>query len=47
MKKFMEKHGKKVAEAALKVTKLNVNSACMFVAHQPQLPEGADKLRKI
>ena len=46
MKKFMEKHGKIVADIALKVVKSNVNSACMFVAHQPKLPEGAEKLRK-
>jgi cyclic lactone autoinducer peptide len=35
-----------IAVMALMVTTLNVNTACVFVMHQPKLPEGADKLRK-
>ncbi len=46
MIKIMEKQRIKVEDIALKVVKSNVNSACMFVAYQPKLPEGAEKLRK-
>lgn len=35
-----------VAMVALWMTTLNMNSACMFVAHQPELPEEAKHLRK-
>ena len=35
-----------VAKAALTVTKANANSACIFIAHQPKMPETAKKLRK-
>lgn len=37
---------KVVANAALSVTSISVNSACIFFAHQPKLPQGAKKLRK-
>ena len=37
---------KAVAAAAKRATAANVNSACFFVAHQPKLPKGAEKLRK-
>jgi len=40
------KFGGVVATIAIGVTALNVNTTCMFVAHQPKLPEGAEKLRK-
>ena len=36
-----------VASIALMVTMSNVNSNCIWLSHQPKLPEGADKLRKI
>ncbi len=35
-----------LADFALLSTKFNVNTACVFTAHQPKLPEGAKKLRK-
>lgn len=35
-----------IAALALMVTTLNVNTACVFVMHQPKLPEGAEKLKK-
>ncbi|MBU5314544.1 cyclic lactone autoinducer peptide [Tissierella carlieri] len=35
-----------LASLALMVTSLNVNTTCMLIAHQPELPEGAKKLRK-
>ncbi len=37
---------KAIAVAAKNATAANVNSACLFVAHQPKLPKGAEKLRK-
>ena len=46
MKRHLVNLSKVVAGFALFVTALNVNYVCMFVAHQPKLPEGAKKLRK-
>jgi len=46
MKKYVIKFGTILAGFALMITALNVNSACLFVAHQPKLPTGAGKLRK-
>jgi len=40
------KLGKVMAELALKTTKTNANSTCVFISHQPKLPETAKKLRK-
>jgi cyclic lactone autoinducer peptide len=31
---------------ALMVTVMNVNSACFFLMHQPELPKDSDSLRK-
>lgn len=46
----MKKTGKKissyVAALALSVASANVNSCCMYVMHQPQMPKGAEKLKK-
>lgn len=38
--------GKVMAKLALKTTQTNANSACVFITHQPKLPETAKKLRK-
>lgn len=38
--------GKVMAKLALKTTQTNANSACIFITHQPKLPETAKKLRK-
>jgi len=50
MKKLISKTCSKtcgvVADLALMVTELNVNASCMLFAHQPELPKGAEKLRK-
>lgn len=46
MNNFMLKVGDTVATLALKVTALNVNTACCFFSHQEKLPKGAEKLRK-
>jgi AgrD protein len=46
MKNIMVKFAGVVASLALMVTAANVNMGCMFIMHQPKLPEGAEKLRK-
>lgn len=44
--KKMYKLGNIVTSLALMVTALNVNTACVYIAHQPKLPDSAKKLRK-
>jgi len=46
MKKLFFKFCSVVVNLALLVTVFNVNSSCMLFAHQPELPKGAEKLRK-
>jgi len=46
MKKFVRNFGGLIASTALVVTTLSVNTACFIWWHQPELPEGAKKLRK-
>lgn len=46
MNKFSTKAKKMVAKVSEAVVKANVNSTCVFVAHQPKLPKGAEKFRK-
>lgn len=46
MKKIVKTAKIAVAKAAESVVKTNVNSTCIFVAHQPKLPKGAEKFRK-
>lgn len=43
LKKFIIKFGGVIASLALMITAINVNATCMFVAHQPKLPEGVEK----
>lgn len=38
--------GKFIASFALIVTTFSVNTACVFIAHQPKLPESAKELQK-
>ncbi len=38
--------GSVVGSFALMITSLNVNTTCMFIAHQPKLPNSAKELRK-
>lgn len=38
--------GGMVATLAVVVTTLNVNATCLYMAHQPKLPDSARKLRK-
>lgn len=47
MKKISHILSNTVASLALFITALNVNSACIFIIHQPKLPVGAEKLSKI
>lgn len=46
MKNFFRKYGSWMAALALVVTSMNANSACIFLMHQPEIPESAKKLRK-
>ncbi len=38
--------GSLTSSFALMITTLNVNTTCMLIAHQDELPESAKKLRK-
>lgn len=45
--KFFKKHASKFVVAfALTIVGMNVNQSCLFILNQPELPEGAKKLRK-
>ncbi len=46
MKNFMRKWSAVVAGLAIMVTTVAVNSACFLLMHQPELPEGAERLRR-
>ncbi len=46
MNKFIMKFSGVVAAMALMVTAMNVNSACIYLFNQPEIPEGAKSLRK-
>lgn len=46
MKNVFVKFAGIIAALALMVTATNVNVACALIIHQPELPEGAEKLRK-
>lgn len=46
MKYLVGKLSRLVACMALVVTMANVNSACFFFSHQPELPKNARCLRK-
>jgi cyclic lactone autoinducer peptide len=47
MKTFMMKYATVIAAFALMVTTANVNRSCLLVLNQPELPEGAEKLRRL
>lgn len=47
MKNLFAKYAGVIAALALMVTAVNVNHICMLVAHQPEMPEGAEKLRRL
>jgi cyclic lactone autoinducer peptide len=46
MKNVLFKLAGVVASAAMLITAFNMNSNCICIAHQPQLPANAKKLRK-
>lgn len=46
MKKLVYRFGSVFASLALMITVANVNTSCFFMAHQPELPKGAQKLKK-
>lgn len=46
MKELKKKGFKIAADLALRITSNTVNSACRFLMHQPELPQGADRLRR-
>ncbi len=46
MNKIISLLAKGVAAFAFVTTMINVNSACTFFAHQPEIPEEAMKLKK-
>lgn len=46
MRKIFLKISGIVASLALMVTSMNVNTTCLFLVHQPELPRRAKGLRK-
>lgn len=46
MKNFKHKFAGIVANMTKKVVSANVNSCCMYVMYQDELPKGAEKFRK-
>lgn len=46
MKNMMRKFSTVVAGLALVITTCAVNSACYYFMYQPELPEGAERLRR-
>ena len=47
MKNLFTKYASIIAAVALMVTTISVNRACMLIYHQPEMPEGAEKLRRL
>ncbi|MDD3168007.1 MAG: cyclic lactone autoinducer peptide [Eubacteriales bacterium] len=47
MKNLIAKYAGVIAALALMVTTVSVNRACLLILHQPNLPEGTEKLRKL
>lgn len=47
MRNFFAKYASVIAALALMVTAVNVNRACLLVMNQPEMPEGAEKLRRL
>jgi cyclic lactone autoinducer peptide len=47
MKNLIAKFSGIIAALALLVTAANMNVTCAIIMHQPKLPEGAEKLRRL
>lgn len=45
LKKLILKFGGTVATLAVAVATVSANSTCMWISHQPELPEDVKKLR--
>lgn len=43
---FFSRFGGVLAGLAMMVTAMTVNSTCIYLTHQPELPQNAKKLRK-
>lgn len=46
LKKVVQKCEKAMASTAMAVTKSSVNSLCMFIMYEPELPKGSERLKK-
>jgi len=46
MKKIILRVSGLIACFALAITAMNVNAACIFIIHQPKMPENSLRLRK-
>lgn len=46
MKKFLSKYGHIVCAFALVMTTYAANRSCVYIFHQPKLPDSAKRLRK-
>ncbi len=44
--KWMYNLGKVVASLALMITAFNVNTTCVYIAHQKKIPDSAKRFRK-
>jgi cyclic lactone autoinducer peptide len=47
MRNFIAKYSGLIAALGLAITAANVSARCAFIMHQPKLPEGAEKLRRL
>lgn len=47
MKNLFTKYASIIAAVALMVTTVSANRPCMLIYHQPKMPEGAEKLKKL
>lgn len=47
MKNIFAKYASVIAALALMVTAVSANRTCLLVYHQPKMPEGAEKLRRL
>jgi len=46
LKKLLYSLGGIVASFAVMVTTMSVNTTCLYIMHQPELPESTKKLRR-
>jgi cyclic lactone autoinducer peptide len=47
MKNLYAKYASIIAAIALMVTTVSVNRTCLLIYHQPEMPEGSEKLRRL